>query len=70
MHEKLTLDLDELTVASFEPQPVFAVAAYDDGGGISWPGMCSCIGICPPTADIACLTSVPTQPTIQDQQAY
>ncbi|HYW10194.1 MAG TPA: hypothetical protein VE913_24730 [Longimicrobium sp.] len=58
------LSLGDLTVTSFETNSSAMSLALP--AGESFPGMCSCIGICQPTEDINCLTSVPTQPTLAE----
>ena len=56
MSEKLSLNLDDLNVESFEPTAAIAggtqyiIAQPAD----SWPAICTCIGICAPSADIYC----------------
>jgi hypothetical protein len=57
------LSLGDLTVTSFETTSSAMALAP---AGESFPGMCTCIGICRPTEDINCLTSVPTQPTLAE----
>lgn len=60
------LSLNDLDVTSFDTtSPAISLAP----AGESYPGMCSCIGICQPTEDINCLTSVPTQPTVAEPLA-
>ena len=61
------LDLNDLTVTSFDTTT--AAMSLAEPGGMSWPGMCTCIGICRPTEDMICLTSIPTQPSLAEPLA-
>ncbi len=56
MERKLSLDIEDINVSTFETSTPEAEtsAAIIGGGGASWPAICTCIGICGPTADIYC----------------
>ncbi|HEX8244558.1 MAG TPA: hypothetical protein VF541_13725 [Longimicrobium sp.] len=70
MDGKLYLSLDDLRVTSFETAP--GANSVSDGGGQSWPDVCTCINICQPTEDIYCSGGCPPDNTVSavDQPAY
>jgi|GEM_PF-1297147 len=50
---KMSLNPDDLQVTTFQTdQAQKAVSTI--GGGNSWPDICTCIGICQPSADLYC----------------
>jgi hypothetical protein len=60
MAEKITLDLDKLEVVSFATYAGANEAQrLPGGGGMSFPDVCTCIGICQPTEDIYCSGGCP-----------
>ena len=52
MAEKISLDLSQLEVASFQTASIGDRSSLP--GGESWPDVCTCIGICQPSEDIYC----------------
>jgi len=58
--EKISLDLDQLEVVSFATYATASEAERLPGGGeMSWPDVCTCIGICQPSEDIYCSGGCP-----------
>ena len=68
--EKLPLNPEDLQVTTFDTaaasEPSYAIAP----GGASWPAVCTCIGICAPSADIYCSGGCPPFAVAVDQKAY
>jgi hypothetical protein len=58
MAEKFSLDLDQLDVVSFATYSGTDAAAVP---AESFPAVCTCIGICQPSADIYCSGGCPPQ---------
>jgi len=54
MAEKITLDLDKLEVVSFATYSTTYQQAERLPAGESFPGVCTCIGICQPSEDLYC----------------
>ncbi len=62
MAEKITLDLDQLEVvsfATFSSSSSSEVERFPGVGELSWPDVCTCIGICQPSEDIYCSGGCP-----------
>jgi hypothetical protein len=65
MSDKLSLDLNQLSVESFALAPATAEPMIQPVD--SWPAVCTCIGICQPSADIYCSGGCPPEYTIAIQ---
>lgn len=53
MSDRISLNVDDLQVTSFaivDGQQEYLIAQPAD----SWPAVCTCIGICEPSADVYC----------------
>ena len=67
MSDRMSLDLNQLSVESFAPDPAAPEPMIQPVD--SWPAVCTCIGICQPTADIYCSGGCPpmlAEPVKQD----
>ncbi|HSU17897.1 hypothetical protein [Longimicrobium sp.] len=61
----LNLNPEDLQVTSFQTAPVSDSIST---GGQSWPDVCTCIGICQPSADIYCSGGCPPETTMPVEQ--
>jgi len=59
----MQLNPEDLKVTSFQTQAQENQISTG-GGGMSWPDVCTCIGICQPTEDIYCSGGCPPDTTI------
>lgn len=59
----MNLNPEDLNVTSFPTQEA-QMKMSTGGGGISWPDVCTCIGICQPTEDIYCSGGCPPDMTV------
>jgi hypothetical protein len=58
---RLSLNPEDLQVSSFPTASTSS--SISTGGAQSWPDVCTCIGICQPTADIYCSGGCPPDTT-------
>ena len=63
MDGKLYMSVEDLQVTSFETAAVSY--SISTGGQMSWPDVCTCIGICQPSEDIYCSGGCPPDITVQ-----
>jgi hypothetical protein len=67
---KQSLNPDDLQVTTFQTDQA-AMYASTIGGGNSWPDVCTCIGICQPSADLYCSGGcAPSISKVDQQVAY
>ena len=62
MSDRISLDLNQLSVESFSVAPAGTEESIQPVD--SYPAVCTCIGICQPTADIYCSGGCPPEYTI------
>ena len=60
----MNLNPEDLNVTSFPTVETQYKMSTTGGGGISWPDVCTCIGICQPTEDIYCSGGCPPDMTV------